>query len=90
MTDAGVIAAAILQQALDALPGMAVAVFGQTPSNPTEAAAALYREARMNMMSASAQGALAFRKGVGCVHSLSHMQPMAYGMGIGAIEDAAM
>ena len=30
------------------------------------------REARMNMMSASAQGALAFQKGLGCVHSLSH------------------
>ena len=26
----------------------------------------------MNMMSASAQGALAFQKGLGCVHSLSH------------------
>ena len=47
VTDAGVKAAGILQQALDALPGMAVAVFDQTPSNPTEAAvraaAALYR-----------------------------------------------
>ena len=30
------------------------------------------REARLNMMSASMQGALAFQKGVGCVHSLSH------------------
>ena len=30
------------------------------------------REARMNMMSASMQGALAFQKGLGCVHSLSH------------------
>ncbi|MCW3177541.1 iron-containing alcohol dehydrogenase [Acinetobacter baumannii] len=29
-------------------------------------------EARMNMMSASLQGALAFQKGLGCVHSLSH------------------
>ncbi|MFP3183810.1 MAG: iron-containing alcohol dehydrogenase [Paraburkholderia sp.] len=28
--------------------------------------------ARMNMMSASMQGALAFQKGLGCVHSLSH------------------
>ena len=47
VTDAGVKAAGIVQQALDALPGMAVAVFDQTPSNPTEAAvraaAALYR-----------------------------------------------
>ena len=30
------------------------------------------RAARMNMMSASMQGALAFQKGLGCVHSLSH------------------
>ena len=29
-------------------------------------------EARTNMMSASLQGALAFQKGLGCVHSLSH------------------
>lgn len=30
------------------------------------------RQARMNMMSASMQGAMAFQKGLGCVHSLSH------------------
>jgi alcohol dehydrogenase class IV len=30
------------------------------------------RDARMNMMSASMQGALAFQKGLGAVHSLSH------------------
>jgi hypothetical protein len=30
------------------------------------------REARQNMMSASMQGAMAFQKGLGCVHSLSH------------------
>ena len=30
------------------------------------------REARLNMMSASIQGALAFQKGLGAVHSLSH------------------
>jgi 4-hydroxybutyrate dehydrogenase len=30
------------------------------------------REARWNMMSASLQGAMAFQKGLGCVHSLSH------------------
>ena len=50
VTDAGVKAAGIVQQALDALPGMAVAVFDQTPSNPTEAAvraaAALYQAHR--------------------------------------------
>nr|WP_319566201.1 iron-containing alcohol dehydrogenase [uncultured Rhodoferax sp.] len=48
VTDAGVKAAGILQKALDALPGMTVAVFDQTPSNPTEAAvraaAALYTQ----------------------------------------------
>ncbi len=38
VTDAGVKAAGILQKALDMLPGMTVAVFDQTPSNPTEAA----------------------------------------------------
>lgn len=30
------------------------------------------REARLNMMSASMQGAMAFQKGLGCVHSISH------------------
>lgn len=38
VTDPGVKAAGILQKALDALPGMQVTVFDQTPSNPTEAA----------------------------------------------------
>jgi alcohol dehydrogenase class IV len=38
VTDPGVKAAGVLQKALDALPGMQVAVFDQTPSNPTEAA----------------------------------------------------
>ena len=32
----------------------------------------LDRTARWNMMSASMQGAMAFQKGLGCVHSLSH------------------
>ena len=49
VTDPGVKAAGILQKALDALPGMQVTVFDQTPSNPTEAAvraaAALYKSA---------------------------------------------
>jgi 4-hydroxybutyrate dehydrogenase len=30
------------------------------------------KEARLNLMSASMQGAMAFQKGLGCVHSLSH------------------
>ena len=38
VTDAGVKAAGVLQKALDALAGVPVAVFDQTPSNPTEAA----------------------------------------------------
>jgi 4-hydroxybutyrate dehydrogenase len=38
VTDPGVKAAGILQKALDALPGLPVAVYDQTPSNPTEAA----------------------------------------------------
>ena len=38
VTAPGVKAAGVLQQALDALPGLNVAVFDQTPSNPTEAA----------------------------------------------------
>ena len=38
VTDAGVRAAGVLQKALDAMPGMTVTVFDQTPSNPTEAA----------------------------------------------------
>jgi 4-hydroxybutyrate dehydrogenase len=38
VTDAGVKAAGLLQKALSALPGLPVAVFDQTPSNPTEAA----------------------------------------------------
>jgi 4-hydroxybutyrate dehydrogenase len=47
VTDQGVLAAGIVQRALDAMAGMRVAVFDQTPSNPTEAAvqacAAMYR-----------------------------------------------
>lgn len=38
VTDPGVKAAGVLQQALDAMAGIPVAVFDQTPSNPTAAA----------------------------------------------------
>ena len=38
VTDPGVRAAGVLQKALDALAGLPVAIFDQTPSNPTEAA----------------------------------------------------
>jgi 4-hydroxybutyrate dehydrogenase len=50
VTDAGVKAAGVLQKALDALAPLPVAVFDQTPSNPTEAAVraavAVYRANR--------------------------------------------
>jgi alcohol dehydrogenase class IV len=39
---------------------------GRATLDPTD------RDARLNMMSASMQGAMAFQKGLGCVHSLSH------------------
>ena len=38
VTDPGVKAAGVLQKALDALAGLPIAVFDQTPSNPTETA----------------------------------------------------
>ncbi|MDR2334090.1 MAG: iron-containing alcohol dehydrogenase [Burkholderiaceae bacterium] len=38
VTDQGVKAAGVLQKVLDAMPGMTVSVFDQTPSNPTESA----------------------------------------------------
>ena len=38
VTDPGVKAAGVLQKALDALPGLPLAIFDQTPANPTEAA----------------------------------------------------
>ncbi|QNP48697.1 iron-containing alcohol dehydrogenase [Diaphorobacter aerolatus] len=38
VTDQGVKAAGVLQKVLDAMPGMPITVFDQTPSNPTEAA----------------------------------------------------
>jgi hypothetical protein len=38
VTDPGVKAAGVLQKAVDALPGYPIAIYDQTPSNPTEAA----------------------------------------------------
>ena len=38
VTDAGIKAAGLLQQALDAIKGVSVTVYDATPSNPTEAA----------------------------------------------------
>ena len=69
VTDAGVRAAGLLQKALDALPDLDVAVFDQTPSNPTEAAvrAAVqaYRAGRCNGLVAVGGGsAIDCAKGV--------------------------
>ena len=69
VTDPGVKAAGLLQKALDALPGMAVTVFDQTPSNPTEAAvraaAALYKTSGCNGLIAVGGGsAIDCAKGV--------------------------
>jgi 4-hydroxybutyrate dehydrogenase len=69
VTDAGVRAAGVLQKALDALGDMPVAVFDQTPSNPTEAAvrlaAARYREERCDGLIAVGGGsAIDCAKGV--------------------------
>jgi len=69
VTDAGVRAAGILQKALDALGDLPVAVFDQTPSNPTEAAvrlaAAQYKEARCDGLIAVGGGsAIDCAKGV--------------------------
>ena len=69
VTDAGVRAAGILQKALDALGDLDVAVFDQTPSNPTEAAVraavAVYRSHRCDGLIAVGGGsAIDCAKGV--------------------------
>ena len=79
VTDAGVKAAGVLQKALDALPGMAVTVFDQTPSNPTEAAvmaaAALYKTSGCDGLIAVGGGsAMDCAKGVAIV--VTHEGPL--------------
>ena len=79
VTDAGVKAAGILQKALNVLPGMAVTVFDQTPSNPTEAAvmaaAALYRSSGCDGLIAVGGGsAMDCAKGVAIV--VTHEGPL--------------
>ena len=69
VTDPGVKAAGVLQKALDALPGLAVTVFDQTPSNPTEAAVraavALYKSGQCDGLIAVGGGsAIDCAKGV--------------------------
>jgi len=80
VTDAGVKAAGILQKALDALPGLPVAVFDQTPSNPTEAAvraaAAAYRAGNCDGLIAVGGGsAIDCAKGVAI--AATHDGPLA-------------
>ena len=79
VTDAGVKAAGVLQKALNALPGMAVTVFDQTPSNPTEAAvmaaAALYKTSGCDGLIAVGGGsAMDCAKGVAIV--VTHEGPL--------------
>ena len=79
VTDAGVKAAGVLQKALDALPGMAVTVFDQTPSNPTEAAvmaaAAVYKASGCDGLIAVGGGsAMDCAKGVAIV--VTHEGPL--------------
>ncbi len=81
VTDAGVKAAGVLQKALDALGGMPVAVFDQTPSNPTEAAvraaAALYRAQCCDGLIAVGGGsAIDCAKGVAI--AATHEGPLTY------------
>lgn len=81
VTDAGVKAAGILQRALDALPGMTVAVFDQTPSNPTEAAvraaAALYTQQRCDGLIAVGGGSsIDCAKGVAI--AATHTGPLSH------------
>jgi 4-hydroxybutyrate dehydrogenase len=69
VTDPGVKAAGVLQKALDALAGMPIAVFDQTPSNPTEtavrAAVEVYRANRCDGLIAVGGGsAIDCAKGV--------------------------
>jgi 4-hydroxybutyrate dehydrogenase len=81
VTDAGVKAAGILQKALDALPGVQVAVFDQTPSNPTEAAvraaAQMYTDNRCDGLIAVGGGsAIDCAKGVAIV--VTHEGPLTH------------
>ena len=50
VTDPGVKAAGVLQKALDALKGLPVAVFDQTPANPTEAEPGLWQKIRRRFL----------------------------------------
>ncbi|WP_114970753.1 iron-containing alcohol dehydrogenase [Rhodoferax ferrireducens] len=81
VTDPGVKAAGLLQKALDALPGVTVTVFDQTPSNPTEAAvraaAALYKNQKCDGLIAVGGGsAIDCAKGVAI--AATHEGPLTH------------
>ena len=81
VTDAGVRAAGVLQKALDALPDLPVAVFDQTPSNPTEAAVraavAVYRASQCDGLIAVGGGsAIDCAKGVAI--AATHEGPLTH------------
>ena len=82
VTDAGVRAAGILQKALDALGDLPVAVFDQTPSNPTEAAvraaAAMYREGRCDGLIAVGGGSAIEIEGAPNISGLKQVDPERY------------
>ncbi len=81
VTDQGVKAAGVLQKALDALTGLPVTVFDQTPSNPTEAAvraaAAMYQAAGCDGLIAVGGGsAIDCAKGVAI--AATHTGPLTH------------
>jgi len=81
VTDAGVKAAGLLQRALDALPGWPVAVYDQTPSNPTEAAvraaAAIYQsQACDGLIAVGGGSAIDCAKGVAI--AATHQGPLTH------------
>ncbi|RZJ14123.1 MAG: iron-containing alcohol dehydrogenase [Haliea sp.] len=81
ITDPGVKAAGVLQKALDALAGLPVTVFDQTPSNPTEAAvraaAQMYKEHRCDGLIAVGGGsAIDCAKGVAI--AATHEGPLTH------------
>jgi 4-hydroxybutyrate dehydrogenase len=81
VTDAGVRAAGVLQKALDALEGFPVAVFDETPSNPTEAAVraavAIYKAQRCDGLVAVGGGsAIDCAKGVAI--AATHEGPLTH------------
>lgn len=79
VTDAGIKAAGLLQQALDAMKGMNVTVFDATPSNPTEAAV---RQATALCQQHQCDGLIAFGGGssIDCAKGVAiaatHMGPL--------------